>query len=372
MTFIQEILQKSHLLIGLVLSDGKNAEFDKIKLRLVKGKSDYFQAEKFKGDKVFHQNIESEQIEIFLNEALTIYRQACATLAGETIQAVFYGKKPKIKRTANSLNVVEQSHNRKKNYIFEEGESVAPLFDLGIFTKEGKIAKDKYDKFKQINRFIEIVDEAIEGDDKFTIADFGCGKSYLTFLLYHYLTVKRGASVDVIGYDLKADVVQKCNETAKKYGYENLSFYCGDVAKESIKPGTDMMVTLHACDTATDYAIATAIKSGVKYLFSVPCCQHEINLCIKKGGDYDILMRHGLIKERFCALLTDAIRAEVLEDFGYKTEIIEFVDFEHSPKNLMIRAVKTGNPTPDKKEKLLALCRQYSISQTLLNLVYGK
>jgi len=371
MQLIKDIIAKKGL-INIVFSEpSKLAEYSKIKVRMIEGRNVYWQAEKYKENKVFHQNISVEEIEEFLVNTVFNYRQLCAIYEGETRQVFFYGKKPKIRKTPNNMKLTSREHDRKKNYLLNEGENIPPLVDLGIFTADGKVINDKYDKFKQINRFIEIVGEAVDNNKKLTIADFGCGKSYLTFLLYYYLKVKNGIDVEITGYDLKKDVVENCNKTAQKYGYNNLEFKCGDVAKESIKSGTDMMVTLHACDTATDYAIATAIKSGVKYLFSVPCCQHEINSCIKKGGDYDIMLKHGLIKERFCALLTDAIRAEVLEDFGYKTDVIEFVDFEHSPKNIMLRAVKTTDAPCNKSKKLFDLCQRYGIDQTLLKLIYN-
>ncbi len=368
---IKQILEKKHSLISVVFSDpGKTSLYDRIRLRPVEERESYWQAERFKDGKVFHLNLTDGEVLKFLEEAVGSFRQACATFEGETLQAFFYGKRPKIKRTQNSLSVCQRGHNKKKNYILSEGEDIPPLVDLGVFTKERRIAKDRYDKYKQINRFIEIVDDAVGGEKRLTVADFGCGKSYLTFLLYYYLTKKKGIEVDVTGYDLKSDVVESCNRTAKKYGYDGLSFKCGNVAKESIKPETDMMVTLHACDTATDYAIATAIKSGVKYLFSVPCCQHEINSCISKGGDFDLMLKYGLIKERFSALLTDTLRAEVLEDFGYKTDVIEFVDLEHSPKNIMLRAVKTSKAAKSKGKGLLELCERYGVRQTLLDLMY--
>ena len=256
---------------------------------------------------------------------------------------------------------------------------IEPLIDLGVFTKEGKVVNSKYDKYKQINRFIEIVDDVfrknpINEGESFNVLDFGCGKSYLTFLLYYYLSVKRKLNVKITGYDLKADVVKKCNELADKYGYNGLKFIVADVKEDKLSDEKiDMIVTLHACDTATDYALDFAVEKEVKYIFSVPCCQHEINAEIRKGGDFDIMLEHGLIKERFSALLTDAIRVKALENAGYSVDCLEFVGFDASPKNLMIRAslaMKEDAAEREKQnEKLECLLDKYGASQTLLGLM---
>ncbi|MBQ9710491.1 MAG: SAM-dependent methyltransferase [Clostridia bacterium] len=263
-------------------------------------------------------------------------------------------------------------HNRKKNYLINEGEDVPALKDLGVFTAENKIAAKMHDKFRQINRFIETVDDVMSEDSgEITVLDFGCGKSYLTFLLYHYLTVKKGLKTRVIGYDIKEDVVENCNKIAKRYGYSSLEFVHADVKKDKLYDRQiDMVVSLHACDTATDFALDYAIKRSAKYIFSVPCCQHEINAQIRRGGDYDIFLTHGLLKERFSALLTDAIRAEVLENAGYRVDCMEFVGFDASPKNLMLRAVKTGAAAED-NTKQKALLNKYGVKQTLVQLREG-
>ena len=231
--------------------------------------------------------------------------------------------------------------------------------------------RSKYDKYKQINRFIELVDDAFQSSqrEEITILDFGCGKSYLTFLLYYYFTVKRGVKAKIIGYDLKEDVVGRCNDIAARYGYENLRFVVADVTRDALYgEHIDMIVTLHACDTATDYALHYAMERGVKYIFSVPCCQHEVNAQIQKGGDFDLLLAHGLLQERFSALLTDAIRAAVLEDAGYRVDVIEFIDFEHSPKNLMLRCVRNKRGGEKKLAAAQSLAEKYQFRQTLLTL----
>ena len=265
-----------------------------------------------------------------------------------------------------------ESHNREKDYILREGEAIPALVDLGVFTKDYRIVRAKYDKFRQINRFVELVDQAMrkEEAEKIRILDFGCGKSYLTFILYWYFAVKRAMETEIIGYDLKADVVEHCNAVAARYGYTGLRFEVADVTRDTLTDTPiDMVVTLHACDTATDYALAYAVRRRVKTIFSVPCCQHEINNSIRKGGELDLLLEHGIVKERVSALLTDAIRAAVLESEGYETDLIEFVDFEHSPKNLMIRAQYTGRRRPGGREKAEALRARYGFEQSLLRLI---
>lgn len=208
------------------------------------------------------------------------------------------------------------------------------------------------------------------GRDEITILDFGCGKSYLTFVLYYYFAVKRGVRAKIIGYDLKEDVVEHCNEVAARYGYSDLHFVVADVTRDVLySEHIDMLVTLHACDVATDYALHYAISRGVEHIFSVPCCQHEVNKTIQKGGDFDILLSHGLFQERFSALLTDAIRAAVLEDEGYDVDVIEFIDFAHSPKNLMLRCHRTTRRGTKKLAESRRLQDQYGFEQTLLSLV---
>ena len=244
--------------------------------------------------------------------------------------------------------------------------------DLGVFTKDFKIVRSKYDKFKQINRVVELVDQSLRDEraETIRILDFGCGKSYLTFILYYYFAVRRGMKTEIIGYDLKADVVRRCSEIAARYGYDGLRFEVADVTRDRLADTKiDMIVTLHACDTATDYALAYAIRHGVKHIFSVPCCQHEVNLSIRRGGELDLLLEHGIIRERVSALLTDAVRAAVLEDAGYAVDVIEFIDFEHSPKNLMLRARYTGRRKSAGRARAEALREQYGFQQSLLKLI---
>lgn len=240
------------------------------------------------------------------------------------------------------------SHNRAKNYILEEGKPVDFLVGLGVQTPDGRIVKAKYDKFRQINRYLEFIEDIVKklpSDRPVRIIDFGCGKSYLTFAMYYYLHVLKQYEVRVTGLDLKEDVIDFCNELAEKYHYEHLHFEKGDISTYEGTDTVDMVVTLHACDTATDYALEKAVKWGAGVIMAVPCCQHEVNRQIA-SPELSQILKYGLIKERMSALITDAVRANLLEEMGYDTQILEFIDMEHTPKNLLIRAVKREGMRP--------------------------
>ena len=340
---------------------------------LLKGELRY-QLESFRDNKAFHRNVTGQELLKILESQLeSRYRQALVVTDTQTIQ---YSMKRdgSYKRHATAslpLPGKVQGHNREKEYILKEGENIPALVDLGVFTADFKIVRAKYDKYKQINRFIELIDHAFKDyrKDSITILDFGCGKSYLTFILYYYFAVKRKMDATIIGYDIKEDVVKRCGEIARKYGYEGLEFVRADVTRDVLTDrNIDMIVTLHACDVATDFALHYAITKNADFIFSVPCCQHEVNSSIRKGGDLDILLKHGIIKERVSALLTDAIRANVLEDMGYTVDMIEFIDFDHSPKNIMIRARRNGKPGTKGRQQAQELADSYGFKQTLLEL----
>ena len=347
----------------------------KVSIRPVMLKGDIrYQLERFRDNKAFHRNVTGEELLKVVEDTLeSRYRQALVVTDTETIQ---YSMKRdgSYKRHATAsvpLPGKLQSHNREKEYILKEGENIPALVDLGVFTADYKIVRAKYDKYKQINRFIELIDHAFKdyGKDEISILDFGCGKSYLTFILYYYFAVKRGIKATIIGYDIKEDVVKRCGEIAKKYGYDGLEFVKADVTKDVLTDRSiDMIVTLHACDVATDFALHYAITKKAEFIFSVPCCQHEVNSSIRKGGQLDILLKHGIIKERVSALLTDAVRANVLEDMGYSVDMIEFIDFDHSPKNIMIRARRNGKPGTKGRKQAQELVDAYGFKQTLLEL----
>lgn len=345
-----------------------------------KGES-LWQCESYTATQVFHKAVNENALKGELIATFKCFKQCCMQSKDETVTAFNNKGKCSLKRV-KAQNVCNEAHNRAKKYFINEGDDVPAMVELGVFTKDGKIVSSKYDKFKQINRFIEIINDNLKEykKDEINIIDFGCGKSYLTFVLYYYFEKIRGIKANIRGYDLKKEVVEDCNKLAIKYGYDNLKFYCEDVANvKGLENNVDILITLHACDVATDFALNFAIRSKVKYVFSVPCCQHEINLSIKDcGGDFDLLMDYGIIKERFSALLTDVIRAKVLECFGYKVDVMEFVDFAHTPKNVMIRAVKVkgfggdgltlSGESEKKFSELNKLKEKYKFNQKLLQL----
>ena len=265
------------------------------------------------------------------------------------------------------------SHNRKKRYILEEGIPVPFLVELGVQTKDGAIVHAKYDKFRQINRFLEFIEDVLPKLDKnkeTRIIDFGCGKSYLTFAMYYYLKVLKGYPVRITGLDLKTDVIEHCSQLARKFGYDSLEFLHGDIASYEGTDQVDMVVTLHACDTATDYALEKAVRWNAKVILSVPCCQHEVNKQMKSDL-FAPVFRYGIIKERMAALYTDALRAEILEAMGYRVQILEFIDMEHTPKNLLIRAVKQGKKKENRKE-IEAILEAIHAEPTLYRLLLEK
>ena len=366
-------------IIKAVISNKINKEekYNKILFFLKENKNqEYYQIEKYTDKQVFHENIELNLLEEKLYECIgNNYKQVSAWSDNVTYD-LRISKKGKVhlgKKKSNNQNISNKSHNKEKNYILKEGMIIEPLIDLGVFTKDGKVVNSKYDKYKQINRFVEIIDHEIKKKDykELTILDFGCGKSYLTFVLYYYFVKIKNINVKMIGLDLKEDVIKKCNEIAKSYKYDNLSFELGDINGFKYNNKVDMVITLHACDTATDYALYNAIKWNAKMIFSVPCCQHELNSQMK-SDKLSILTRYGIVQERVSALMTDAIRANILESCGYKTQLLEFIDIAHSPKNILIRASK-GNVSEDKKEKAIKevnnLISQFNFEPTLLKLV---
>ena len=375
---IKEIATEEVIKVVISNKLNKDVEYNKINIALKvnnKGKK-YYQVEKFTDKQVFHENIEVNDLEKVLNKLVNNnYKQLSAWSSDITFDLKI-SKKGKVflgKKKSNNKNLVNKSHNKEKNYILKEGMIIEPLIDLGVFTKEGKVINSKYDKYKQINRFIEIIDDEIKKNNykELTILDFGCGKSYLTFVLYYYFVEIKNIKVKMIGLDLKADVIKKCNEIAKRYKYDNLHFELGDINGYKYENNVDMVITLHACDTATDYALYNAIKWNAKMIFSVPCCQHEFNAQMKPES-LSILSKYGIIQERVSALMTDAVRGNLLEASGYKTQLLEFIDIAHSPKNILIRASKS-NISKEKKEKSLneveKLIKEFNFRPTLLSLL---
>jgi len=365
-------------LVSAVISNKRNKSYDtdKIKIRPVKIKNEImYQASSFVGTKVLHKNFSlNETKEMVLSELLNNFSQG--QFVGELEDAnILVSKKGQVTVKYKSHEIKEKeplAHNRKKVYLIEEGVPADFLVELGVMNSEGFVHKNKYDKFRQINRFLEFIDDIIpklEKNKQIRILDFGCGKSYLTFAMYYYLKKVKNIDVAITGLDLKEDVIKTCNELAKKLSYDNLEFLNGDIANYDKESKVDMVVTLHACDTATDYALYKAVKWDAKVILSVPCCQHEINKQIKNDMLNPIL-KYGILKERISALVTDGIRAEILEEHGYETQILEFIDMEHTPKNLLIRAVKRDKLIPRKNSaRLNELIKELSISPKIKELL---
>ena len=374
---LEEVFKED--IIKVVISNKLNKEvkYNKITINLKENnKGKFYQIEKFTDKQVFHENINVNIISDKVYECLeNNYKQMTAWSNNYTYDMKI-SKKGKVflgKKKSDNSKLVKKGHNKEKNYILKEGMIIEPLIDLGVFTKDGKVINSKYDKYKQINRFIEIIDDEIKKNDykELTILDFGCGKSYLTFVLYYYFVKIKNIDVKMIGLDLKEDVIKKCNEIAKRYNYDNLHFELGDINGFKYNNKVDMVITLHACDTATDYALYNAIKWNSKMIFSVPCCQHEFNSQMK-ANELSILTKYGIVQERIAALMTDSVRANLLECVGYKTQLLEFIDIAHSPKNILIRASK-ANISREKKEKSLNevnnLINTFNFEPTLYNLL---
>lgn len=330
-----------------------------------------FQVTRYRGKQVFHENMEKEALIVSITEEMEHSFGQLVLESRTKIVNMLVSKKGTvtIKQKAQKKEIKQQelSHNRKKRYILKEGEPIPFMEDLGVFTKEGKIVHSRYDKFRQINRFLEFIEDIIENlpkEREITIVDFGCGKSYLTFAMYHYLKVMKGFDIRVIGLDLKEDVIAYCNELKDRYGYEKMSFTTGDIKDYTGVNSVDMVVTLHACDTATDYALEKAVKWGARVILSVPCCQHELNFQMK-NEELSPVLKYGILKERIAALVTDGLRAELLEQNGYETQVLEFIDMEHTPKNLLIRGVKKDKVVKADYTKYEECCKALQVSPTL-------
>lgn len=366
----------------MILSNSKDtAQASKIKIRPVLIKNELvFQETLYRGTQVFHENFSKDQMEDrILSNMEKLFGQAQFKgrsedgLIGEG--TILVSKKGtvtiKTKKVAEKKDNSELTHNRTKQYILQDGAPIDFLVGLGVMTPEGMVKKDRYDKFRQINRYLEFIQDVIkelQGEETVRIIDFGCGKSYLTFAMYYYLHEMQHLNVDITGLDLKKDVIEHCNALAAKLGYTGLKFEQGDIAKYNGATKVDLVVSLHACDTATDFAISKAVGWDAKVILAVPCCQHELNRQLKNDTLQPIL-KYGVIKERIAALMTDALRAELLEEQGYKVQILEFIDMEHTPKNLLIRAVKSSGMKPKgSKERLEHCLEELHLDPTLQKL----
>lgn len=341
-------------LYQIIISNARRKEEAfKVKIRPVMLKKELlFQETVYRGTKVFHENYRAPELSARIeNYLLNDFKQCEIEHTIEKV-TVLSSKKGKItvkrKQHAKTPDAAafkaafSMEHNRVKNHLLKEGIAVPFLVDLGVQNADGSIVRSKYDKYKQINRFLEFIQDvlpALPTEREIRIVDFGCGKSYLTFAIYYYLHELMGRDISITGLDLKTDVIEKCNQLSRKYGYEKLRFLTGDIAEYDEIDTVDMVVTLHACDTATDYALNKALKWDTKIILSVPCCQHEVNDQID-CEKLQPLLQYGIIKERMSALITDALRADLLKAEGYDVDLLEFIDMEHTPKNILIRAVK--------------------------------
>lgn len=371
-----------------------------IKIRIWKNpspsakKQNKFQAEFFTEKQAFQKSFTAEQAREFIEKhAGTAFKNCIVKTDTEEITTMA-NKKGEIKvfRKATKNFSTEQkfsnNFNRIKNYILQEGNPVSFLIELGVMTKDGKVVAQKYDKFRQINRFLEFINDIIESienlngasytqENPLRIVDFGSGKSYLTFAVYYFLTELKKIPVYITGLDLKEDVIKNCDSLAKKLGCKNLEFKIGNIADYSSEKNPDIIITLHACDTATDFALDYAVKHNAKAILSVPCCQHEINSQlekqkIKSESPFASIERFGILRERFAAIATDAIRAELLEQCGYTVQVLEFIDMSHTPKNILIRAVKKQSDNFKNKEtkiRMKSLLDELGCFQTLEKLL---
>ena len=365
MTEIKEFLDKyvNEDLVRILISNARSTDTPgKLQVRPVPVKGEIqYQVTSIQGTKAIHANYEKEALISYLTEQMERnFRQM--QLEGRNVQGrVLVSKKGKMDIKAREIKGKGKedfapmlSHNRTKKYLLKEGVPVPWLIDLGVMTPEGNIKNSRYDKFKQLNRYLEFIQDILPKLPKgreIRIIDFGCGKSYLTFAMYYYLRELKHYDIRVTGLDLKADVIEKCQRLADQYGYDRLKFQQGDIASYEGADQVDMVVTLHACDTATDFALAKAVKWGASVILSVPCCQHELNRQVENETLAPIL-EYGILKERFAALLTDGLRAQMLKSAGYDTQILEFISMEHTPKNLLIRAVKNENRKEDIKQRM--------------------
>lgn len=356
-------------LIKIVFSDRKSGDFNKVIIKPIILKSaKNIQIESFRDNKAFHKNIDLnnlQELEYNLKEYIDNFKQILLQIEGSDIS--FIRKKENFSRKEKDSNLIKTSneHNKKKQYILNEGDKIDFLIELGLMSIEGKILKSSYNKFKQINKYLEFIDDVIEElkakkliTDHINVLDFGCGKSYLTFALYYYLkNYRKDLTFSIVGLDLKKDVIEFCNKLAKKLNYENLEFLNGNIKDYDKSKEVDLVFSLHACNNATDYSLEKALSLDAKAILAVPCCHHEFFEKIQKNKNSEfyntlkIMADNGVVLDKFATLATDSFRSLSLELCGYKTKMIEFIDMEHTPKNILIKAIKSKSS--NLKEKLV-------------------
>ena len=355
-------------LIKIVFSDRKSGDFNKVIIKPIILKSvKNIQIESFKDNKAFHKNIDLnnlKELEDNLKEYIDNFKQILLQIEGSDIS--FIRKKENFSRKEKESNLIKTSneHNKKKQYILNEGDKIDFLIELGLMSIEGKILKSSYNKFKQINKYLEFIDDVIEElkakkliTDHINVLDFGCRKSYLTFALYYYLkNYRKDLTFSIVGLDLKKDVIEFCNKLAKKLNYENLEFLNGNIKDYDKSKEVDLVFSLHACNNATDYSLEKALSLDAKAILAVPCCHHEFFEKVQKNKNSEfyntlkIMADNGVVLDKFATLATDSFRSLSLELCGYKTKMIEFIDMEHTPKNILIKAIKSKSS--NLKEKL--------------------
>lgn len=351
---IDNIITKDTLIEAILSNLRISTDYNKVIIKpVIINDIIYYQFSFFYNKKVIHKNLDKQDSINELKSLFdTTFKQGNIFTKDKDIQILISKKfKVTILNSKPTKNQTSLEHNRDKDYLLADNKPIDFLIELGVMNQNGKVISKKYDKFKQINRFLEMIDDIIPNlktNKRLNIIDFGCGKSYLTFAVYYYLKIIKNLDINIIGLDLKQDVIDNCNQLANKLNYENLKFYTGNIENYIIDTNIDMVITLHACDTATDAALEKAIKWNCDVILSVPCCHHELNSQIK-NDTLSPMLKYGILKERFAALATDAIRANLLEISGYKVQLLEFIDMEHTPKNILIRATKSKKMDNSKK-----------------------
>lgn len=351
---IDNIITKDTLIEAILSNLRISTDYNKVIIKpVIINDIIYYQFSFFYNKKVIHKNLDKQDSINELKSLFdTTFKQGNIFTKDKDIQILISKKfKVTILNSKPTKNQTSLEHNRNKDYLLADNKPIDFLIELGVMNQNGKVISKKYDKFKQINRFLEMIDDIIPNlktNKRLSIIDFGCGKSYLTFAVYYYLKIIKNFDINIIGLDLKQDVIDNCNQLANKLNYENLKFYTGNIENYIIDTNIDMVITLHACDTATDAALEKAIKWNCDVILSIPCCHHELNSQIK-NDTLSPMLKYGILKERFAALATDAIRANLLEISGYKVQLLEFIDMEHTPKNILIRATKSKKMDNSKK-----------------------
>lgn len=362
---IKEIISTKTLVKGVFSNNEKDFIIKKIILKPVSIKGDYqIQFEKFENNKAFHENLDSGKALNFIFDLLDKFKQFLFITTDSEIQILKNKKGFSIKKKETSKKTISLSHNNEKNYILKENTPIPFLIKLGVMDKDGNITKEKFNKFRQINRYLEFIEDTLKElqekkliNDTMKIVDFGCGKSYLTFALYHYLKNIKKMNISITGLDLKDDVITHCNQIAKELNFNDLHFSKGDIKDFKSSDEIDMIFSLHACNIATDYSILKGLELNAKAILAVPCCQSEINQKINQNNkssfkkELSPLANHGILQERFSSLATDALRALALEACGFNTKVMEFIDMEHTPKNILIKAIRTNSSLEKLQEK---------------------